>query len=87
MLPASVKLQHLTKGAAKDPTTTYQPVLAGRRYFHHGVYLPNTVAVVQQTTVEINYDPFIINQDPDHQLIHPVPFCRVVCPLVITSAG
>ncbi|MHA2296210.1 MAG: hypothetical protein ACXAEU_11015 [Candidatus Hodarchaeales archaeon] len=26
------KFQHLTKGAAKGPTSTYQPLLAGRRY-------------------------------------------------------
>jgi hypothetical protein len=54
VLPASLKLQYLTKGAAKGPTSTYQLVLAGRRYLHRGVYLPNTVAFIQWTTVEIN---------------------------------
>ncbi|MFW9992415.1 MAG: hypothetical protein ACFFD4_10235 [Candidatus Odinarchaeota archaeon] len=63
VLPAFLvlkKLQHLTTGAAKGPTSTYQPLLAGRRYVHHGVYLPNTVAVARWATVEINYDPVII---------------------------
>ncbi|MFW9993882.1 MAG: hypothetical protein ACFFD4_17690 [Candidatus Odinarchaeota archaeon] len=54
MLPALTKLQHFTKGAAKGPTSTYQPLLAGRRYFYSGVYLPIKVAVIRWTTVEIN---------------------------------
>ena len=54
VLPASKKLQCLTTGVAKGPTSTYQPLLARRRYVHYGVYLPNTVAVVQSATVEIN---------------------------------
>ncbi|MFW9995144.1 MAG: hypothetical protein ACFFD4_24115 [Candidatus Odinarchaeota archaeon] len=53
VLPASEKFQYLTTGAAKGPTSIYQPVLAGRRYVHHGGYLPSTVAVIQWTTVEI----------------------------------
>ncbi|MHA2298866.1 MAG: hypothetical protein ACXAEU_12645 [Candidatus Hodarchaeales archaeon] len=48
------KLQHLTKGAAKGPTNTYQPLLAEWRYLQSGVYLTSTVAIIQWITVEIN---------------------------------
>ncbi|MFW9992735.1 MAG: hypothetical protein ACFFD4_11865 [Candidatus Odinarchaeota archaeon] len=54
VLLASLKLQFLTTGTAKGPTSTYQPAMAGRRYVQCGVYLPNTAAVARWTTVETN---------------------------------